>query len=160
MLYRSKWCRSSICSRLMGPHSGADRGHQASSGDGDVSRGDTLSSRMGEAGLMRTHVSFRLTQFLHGSPSSHYREPLAVSNDTPSVQGRRGGQQQHGRTLTLRLLQRTQPSLDFCGRTGSVPVMSPPIKPSFPLKHVDLIPIWTNIPDVAASFAPPGAPRP
>jgi hypothetical protein len=60
-----------MCSRLMAPHSGAERGYQLSSRGGGVRGGDSLSSRLGDAGSRRTHVSFRLTQFLHGFPSSH-----------------------------------------------------------------------------------------
>lgn len=61
---------------------------------------------------------------------------------TPSV--REGGlveegQQQRGRTLTLRLLHRTQPSLDFCGHTGSVPAMVPLYNHHLPSRNANLV---------------------
>lgn len=74
-----------MCRRLIGPHSGSDRGHHATSGGGDVRDGDDSPPRLDDAGLRRTHVSFRLTQFLHGSPSSHYGTCRQSNTATPSV---------------------------------------------------------------------------
>lgn len=73
MVNCTKWCNSSMCSRLMGPHSGSDRGQGETARGGDGVDGCELLSTtwLDGAGPRRMHVSFRFTQFAHGSPSSH-----------------------------------------------------------------------------------------
>lgn len=144
-LYRSKWCRSSICSRLMGPHS-ASKGHQADSDGGDVSGGDSLpppaGRRRAEADawfLALDAVPARVT-FV----ALHRR--LEVSIYTPAVSGGRKEAGSHTRrTFTLRLLHLIHPSLDFWNPNRLVPVLFPHRATHFPTKDLDLAPTWTVI---------------
>lgn len=77
MVKRSKWCSSSMCSRLTGTPSdnaGATEGDQSISPRGgmDVGDGESLSLvRLRDSGGVRTQRSHLLTQLPHGSPSSH-----------------------------------------------------------------------------------------
>lgn len=82
MVSPSKWCKSSMCSRLIGPHSGSDKGQAMSRGGDGVDSVDGVdgvdgwelpSDDFDSAGLRRMHVSFLFTQFPQGSLSSHYR---------------------------------------------------------------------------------------
>jgi hypothetical protein len=74
MVKRSKWCSSSICSKLTGTLSGSDRAHQSTSRGSPVAGGESslpgVPDDNGGAGA-RTHRSPLLTQLEHGSFSSH-----------------------------------------------------------------------------------------
>lgn len=74
MVKRSKWCSSSMCSRLTGTPSDTDAtvGDQSISRGMDVGDGESSLVRLRDSGGVRTQRSHLLTQLPHGSPSSHW----------------------------------------------------------------------------------------